>query len=133
MPVIKCPGCGSMISTKAAACPKCGHAVGGAMQNNGGTNQTYNPPQQTGSQGYPPQQPVQQNYPLQQPYYPPVQPQQEDKAKVGLCILSFLIPLVGWILYFANRNDYPVKAKACSTWAWVGFVLNIILLFSGVV
>ena len=121
-----------MISTKAAACPKCGHAMSGTMQNNGGTNQTYYPPQQTGSQGYPPQQPVQQNYPPQQPQgYPSQQPYQPDQSNIGLCILSFLIPLFGWIYYFAKRKDFPVKAKACSTWAWIGFGVNVLITIFG--
>lgn len=126
MPVIKCPGCGSMISTKAAACPKCGYAMNSSLPNNSYTNNGGTP-----QSNYPPQQPVQQSYPPQQPYYPPVQPQQEDKASVGLCILSFLIPLVGWILYFVKRKDTPVKAKACSTWAWVGFAVNLVITLAG--
>lgn len=126
MPLTKCPTCGCMISTKATACPNCGHVMSGSMQNNNRASQPYYP-QQPMQQGYPSQQqPFQQNYPPQPPY--PPQPQPEDKASVGLCILSFLIPLAGWILYFVKRNDTPVKAKACSTWAWIGFVINFITL-----
>lgn len=126
MALIKCPECGSMISSKATACPKCGYAVNGTMSNNNYTNNSGSM-----QSNYPPQQSVQQGYPQQQPYYPPVQSQKEDKASVGLCIISFIIPLVGWILYFVKRDEYPNKAKACSTWAWVGFVLNFIVIISG--
>ena len=48
-----------------------------------------------------------------------------DKPSVGLNILSFLFPLVGWILYFAlNKTE---KAKSCSKWAWIGFVVGFVL------
>lgn len=124
MPVIKCPQCGSMISTKAVACPKCGYAVNGSMPNNGGTNQPYYPPQQTGSQGYPPQQPYQPNNPLQQNG-------KYDEVNVGLCILSFIFPLVGWILYFVYKNNYPIKAKACSKWAWISIAVSFAIGFIG--
>lgn len=53
------------------------------------------------------------------------QPNPEDKPSVGLNILSFFIPLVGWILYFAlNKTE---KAKSCSKWAWIGFAVNFVL------
>lgn len=45
----------------------------------------------------------------------------EDKSSIGLNIISFICPLVGWILYFALRDNTPIKAGACSTWAWIGF------------
>lgn len=55
-----------------------------------------------------------------------------DEPSVGLGILSFLFPLIGWILYFVHRDKSPIKAKACSKWAWIGFgvsfVLNLIAL-----
>ena len=133
MPLIKCPNpnCGCMISTKATVCPKCGHVISGSTQNNNGSSQSYDPPQQPVQHGYPPQQQsFPQNYPPQPPY--PPQPQPEDKASVGLCILSFLIPLAGWILYFVKRDDTPVKAKACSTWAWIGFGINFISIISAI-
>lgn len=55
----------------------------------------------------------------------PVQPNQEDKPSVALNILSFLFPIVGWVLYFALKKTE--KAKACSKWAWIGFIAGIIL------
>lgn len=59
-------------------------------------------------------------------------PNLNDEPSVGLGILSFLFPLIGWILYFVHRDKSPIKAKACSKWAWIGFgvsfVLNLIAL-----
>ena len=52
----------------------------------------------------------------------------EDKNSVGLNILSFLIPIVGLILYCINVNDKPIMAKGIGTWALIGFVINLIIL-----
>ena len=52
---------------------------------------------------------------------------QEDKPKVILNIISVLIPLVGWILWFAQKETKPQSAKMYSTLAWIGFAINIIL------
>ena len=56
-----------------------------------------------------------------------------DEPSTGLNILSFLFPLVGWILYFAlNKSE---KGKACAKWAWigfaVGFIFNLIVVAAG--
>lgn len=71
----------------------------------------------------------------QQPQYPPTQNSStnndDNSSPIGWCILSFLIPLVGWILYFSWRRTKPRKASAVCTWAWIGFVLNIIVTFAG--
>ena len=54
-----------------------------------------------------------------------------DESSVGLNILSFLFPIVGFILFFAMKAKTPYKAKACGKWGLIGFgvslVLNIIL------
>jgi hypothetical protein len=49
----------------------------------------------------------------------------EDKASVWLNIVSFLFPIVGWILYFAIKS--PVKAKSCGKWGCIGFFVNFVL------
>lgn len=55
----------------------------------------------------------------------------DNSTPVGWCILSFLIPLVGWILYFSWRRTKPHKASAVCTWAWIGVALNLIVTFAG--
>lgn len=59
-------------------------------------------------------------------YYPPQQPQ-EQKASVGLAILSYIIPLVGLILFITNKDKKPKTAKACGICALVSFIINIVL------
>lgn len=48
-----------------------------------------------------------------------------DKPSTGLNILSFLIPLVGLILFLSWQNSTPIKAKACGKWALIGFCVAI--------
>lgn len=49
----------------------------------------------------------------------------EDKPSIGLNILSFLLPIVGWILYYVFRDDRPNKASACSKWAWISVGISV--------
>ena len=48
-----------------------------------------------------------------------------DKPSTGLNILSFLIPLVGLILYLSWQNSTPIKAKAVGKWALIGFCVAV--------
>ncbi|WP_194767252.1 hypothetical protein [Tamlana sp. I1] len=54
----------------------------------------------------------------------------KDQLSTILRILSFLMPIVGAIIYFVNKNDHPAKAKsACHAALWgfgVGIVIQII-------
>lgn len=52
-----------------------------------------------------------------------------DDQSMGLNILSFLLPIVGLILYFCNNNRYPKKAKGCLVYAACGFIASIIMGF----
>lgn len=76
------------------------------------------------------QQPNYQQYnqaPNQQ-FYPPYQPPQEQKASVGLAILSFIIPIVGLILFITMKDKRPKTAKASGICALVSFILGIVFL-----
>ena len=58
-----------------------------------------------------------------------------DNLNIGLKVLSFLIPIAGAIIYFANKNDHPKKARsACYAALFgigVGLLLNILLALGG--
>lgn len=43
-------------------------------------------------------------------------------------LLSFLIPLVGIILFFAWRTQYPARAKVCLIWGIIGFICNFLII-----
>lgn len=55
-----------------------------------------------------------------------------DKSSVVLNLLSFFIPLIGVVLYFAYKKEHPIRAKNCVKSAIIGvvstFVLYIILI-----
>lgn len=51
----------------------------------------------------------------------------EDKLGIGLCIVCFLFPVVGWILWGIYRNKYAHKASTAATIAWTSFIINFII------
>lgn len=55
----------------------------------------------------------------------------EDQKSTGLNVISFLIPLVGLIVYLTQKDSYPIKAKSAGKAAlWgvgTGIVLNILM------
>ena len=51
----------------------------------------------------------------------------EDKTNILLAILSFLIPIVGLILFFVKKNETPNAAKNYLWCCIAGFVLGLIL------
>ncbi len=53
----------------------------------------------------------------------------DDKLGIGWGILAFLLPIAGWIMYFAWREDTPGRAKSAGLLGVGGFVLNLIFLF----
>lgn len=50
-------------------------------------------------------------------------------ASIGLKIVSFLFPIIGWILYFAYKGEQPVKAGDCAKFAWIGFGAGFVVTF----
>lgn len=64
----------------------------------------------------------------QQDYYPPQStPPAEEKASVGLAILSYIIPLAGLIIFLVNKDKRPKTAKVSGICALVSFIINIVL------
>lgn len=60
---------------------------------------------------------------------PAHKPDKEEKLSFGYGILSFLFPIVGWVLYYQWKQSKPVKAKQASRVAWLGFIAGLILNF----
>lgn len=50
-----------------------------------------------------------------------------DKANPVIIILSVLIPLVGFILYFVKKDKTPNAANSYLWSAIAGFIVNLIL------
>lgn len=62
----------------------------------------------------------------QAPAYLTEECEDNDKTRIGLAILSFLFPIVGWILWAVNKEEKPKAARTYSLCAWTAFGLNII-------
>lgn len=85
-------------------------------QNLNQSNTDYTNPHQN----YQPPQPPNPNYcPQQQPV--------EEKASVGLAILSFIIPLAGLIIFLTQKDKKSKTAKVSGICALVSFILNIFI------
>lgn len=50
-------------------------------------------------------------------------------ASTGIKIVSFLFPIIGWILYFIYKDEQSVKAGECAKFAWIGFGVAFVLGF----
>lgn len=70
--------------------------------------------------------PPQNNYDQNNPQNYQTVPQ-EEKASVGLAILSYLIPIVGLILYLTKKDSKPKTAKVCGKCALASFIINIVI------
>lgn len=88
-----CHQCGKEVGD-AKFCPYCGTSLT--------TNQTV--------QGY-------------QPIDHQTQKSEQDESSFGFALLSFFIPIVGFILFLIWNKDFPLKAKSCLK----GFVSGIVL------
>lgn len=59
--------------------------------------------------------------------------QDEEKANVGLIILSILVPVVGLILYCTQKSDKPKSAKSYGRAALISAIVCIVLSIAGTV
>lgn len=50
-----------------------------------------------------------------------------DEVSVGFCIVSFLVPLFGWIYWACVASKTPKRGRACGIAAFVSFGLDIVL------
>ncbi|MBQ4345159.1 MAG: protein kinase [Muribaculaceae bacterium] len=58
---------------------------------------------------------------------PPPEPGSDEDIGIGWCILAFIIPLVGWIMWAIWKPATPKRARDISIVAWVGFIVNLII------
>ena len=96
-----CTRCGKELEAGTKFCPNCGEPV--RLENR---NDYTNMEDYASSNGY------------TSPYY------EEDRASVGLCIISFLFPFMGVIFFFMKRRTTPNKAKACLITGIVSFCIE---------
>lgn len=67
--------------------------------------------------------------------YPNVPNQQSDKQKVnvGMAILSYFIPLVGWIYWGVKKEENPKSARTCGIVACVSAAINVLIVILSMV
>lgn len=61
----------------------------------------------------------------------PINNQDEEKANVGLVILSILVPAVGLILYCTQKSDKPKSAKSYGKAALISAIVCVVLSIAG--
>jgi hypothetical protein len=54
-----------------------------------------------------------------------------EGASIGLKIVSFLFPIIGWILYFVYKSENIKKAKDCGMWGLIGFGVGLLITIVG--
>lgn len=96
-----CHQCGKEVGNDAKYCPYCGTPLELSQPN----YSTYQPIHEQGA-----------NY------------QNDDSPSIGFAILSFLVPLLGLVLFIVWNRDYPQKAKSCLKGLIAGVVLYFISL-----
>lgn len=55
----------------------------------------------------------------------------DESIGVGWGILSFLFPIIGFILYFVWKDDSNKKAKQAANIAWIGLAVSFVMGFIG--
>ena len=93
-----CRNCGTQLSDGAKFCPKCGNKTD---DGHGAVQPTYQPEIESISTT-----------------------EDNEELDTGLKILSFFIPLVGFVIYFNNWAFKPVKAHSGVVWALYGFFFS---------
>lgn len=96
-----CKHCGYEIDSQAKFCIKCGAALDSSIP-----NESLGIPRQTST-------PVNTSFGY-------------NENSQNLNILSFLIPIVGLVLYAVYYQKEPIKANGVRNWALVGFVVGVI-------
>lgn len=62
-----------------------------------------------------------------EPHPLPTAPLTEPGLSAGLAIVSFLFPIVGWVLWAIWHKDTPRRARTASFCGWGGFAVGIII------
>lgn len=112
-----CSHCGTALADEAVFCGNCGASFADNTTTSVHSSTYAQNPGITQGQmpsDYAPQPPVAQQKP-------------PEKANIGLVILSVIIPLVGFVLFFAMKKKAPKTAKACGIAALIVTVVWVAL------
>lgn len=56
----------------------------------------------------------------------PVPQPKHENLGVGFIIISFLVPIIGWIIWGIWKDEHPREASQAAMLAWAGFIINFI-------
>jgi len=115
---MQCIHCGYQLSAFDNICPRCSKS------------QTTAPTPPAAPVHAPPPPPVQSQFtPPPQPrrYGAPPTPTIDDGPNTSYALLGFLIPIVGFILYFVTKGNQPMKAGSALKGALWGFFLPFVI------
>ena len=51
---------------------------------------------------------------------------EDDSAGIIMNVLCFLVPIIGFVLYFVKKNNYPNTAKSYIIWSAIGFGVSLL-------
>lgn len=125
-----CSFCGAEVADGTAICPYCNAAMPFEVTP---VEAESVQPQQSSYQQSSYQQPgyQQPGYQSPQPMGVPANTAVNDSGSIGWGILGFFFPLVGLILFLVWKNTKPKCAKVAGMGALIGFCLNLVFSFSG--
>ena len=136
MHIIKCPVCGHDNKNQAITCINCGSSLMNGnyldLNKNPNMNQSSDPNMYSNQNGNPYMNQNANPYMAPGPYgnqYSPYYNQNNDHLDTLANVFSFLIPLVGLIIYLSDRNVRPIMAASAGKYALYGFVTGLVLGF----
>lgn len=118
-----CSKCGKLLNEDDKFCSKCGELINKSSDN----FSTENVVERNEESNY---STFNQNINNSNPYT--YVKEKKEKANPVLVIVSFLIPIIGLIIFIVNKNDKKRTANACGVAALIGFIISLILSIVGV-
>ena len=139
MHIIKCPVCGHDNKNQAITCINCGSSLMNGnyldLNKNPNMNQSADSNMYPNQNGNPYMNQNANPYMAPGPYgnqYSPYYNQygrNNDHPDTLANVFSFLIPLVGLIIYLSDRNVRPIMAASAGKYALYGFVTGLVFGF----
>ena len=136
MHIIKCPVCGHDNKDQAITCINCGSSLLNGnyldLNKNPNMNQSADPNMYPNQNGNPYMNQNANPYMAPGPYgnqHSPYYNQNNDHPDTLANVFSFLIPLVGLIIYLSDRNVRPIMAASAGKYALYGFVTGLVFGF----